>query len=57
MFRNYYRGLVTLATPKIVDNGFELIANAKAEEKAPITEKEFEKLMNYNTVDEVLKER
>ena len=49
-------GLVALSTPKIVDNGLEMIASVQAEEKAPISETEFERLMKYDTVDDILKE-
>ncbi|MBT4540188.1 hypothetical protein HOC35_01625 [Candidatus Woesearchaeota archaeon] len=47
---------LALSTPKVVDKGLELIASADASEKAPISETEFERLVGYDTVDQVLDE-
>ena len=49
-------GIMAISTPQAVDRGLELIASAQAEEKAPISEAEFERLMKYDTVDDILKE-
>ncbi len=51
-------GLVALTTPQVVDKGLEMITKASAEEpeKSPISEAEFERLMKYDTVDDILKE-
>lgn len=50
--------LVALSTPNVVDKGVEMVARAGAEEheKAPISEAEFNRLMAYNTVDDILSE-
>ena len=47
---------IALSTPKLVVGGLEMIASVQAEEKAPISEAEFERLMKYDTVDDILKE-
>ena len=51
-------GTAALMTPRCVDGALELIASAEAgeKEKAPISETEFEKLMKYDSVDDILKE-
>ncbi len=50
--------LVALSTPNIVDKGVEMVARAEAEEpeKSPISEAEFNRLMAYDTVDDILTE-
>ena len=47
-------GIMAISTPQVVDKGLEVIASAQAEEKAPISEAEFERLMKYDTVRRVI---